>query len=319
LTQNLLSFRRKVSLRKRLFEKASKIFIDNWQLYLLIMPALIYIIIFNYLPLYGVQIAFKNYKPVEGILGSSWVGLLHFKTFFKAFYSQRLIVNTFLLNLYGLIFGFPLPIILAIIINNLGNDRFKRFTQTVVYIPHFISTVVLAGMVYIFLSPTNGIINHIITAMGGEAIFFLNEPNWFRRVYIISGIWQAMGWSSILYIATLAGVNQELYEAATVDGASKFQKVIHIDIPHIIPTATMMLILSCGTLLSSSAEKALLFQTGGNISKSDVIGTYVYTLGLGNGQFSYTAAIGLLINIINFIMISIANTSSKRLNGETLF
>ena len=283
------------------------------------MPALVYIIIFNYFPLYGIQIAFKNYKPVQGINGSDWVGLLHFKTFFSAFYSQRLITNTFLLNLYGLIFGFPLPIILAIIINNLRNARFKQISQTIVYVPHFISTVVLAGMLYIFLSPTNGIINHLITSMGGEAVFFLNEPRWFRPIYILSGIWQGTGWSSILYIAALAGVNQELYEAATVDGANKLQKVLHIDIPHIIPTATMMLILSCGSLLSSSTQKALLFQTGGNISKSDIIGTYVYTLGLGSAQYSYTAAIGLLINIINFAMIYMANTASRKMNGETLF
>ncbi len=292
--------------------------LDYGQLYLLILPALVYLIIFNYLPMYGVQIAFKDYKAISGIAGSDWVGIKHFVTFFNTFYSQRLIVNTVLLNLYGLIFGFPIPIILAIMINNLRNAHFKKFTQTVVYVPHFISTVVLAGMLYIFLSPTNGIINRFITVMGGDPIFFLNEVDWFRPVFIISGIWQSAGWSSILFIAALAGVDPQLYEAATIDGANKLQKVIHIDIPHIIPTATMMLILNCGSLLSSSTQKALLFQTGGNIARSDIIGTYVYTMGLGSGQFSYTSAIGLLINVINFAMIIAANSISKKMKGETL-
>lgn len=298
--------------------RLSKGILDYGQLYLLILPALIYLIIFNYLPMYGVQIAFKDYKAISGIAGSDWVGIKHFVTFFNTFYSQRLIVNTVLLNLYGLIFGFPIPIILAIMINNLRNAHFKKFTQTVVYVPHFISTVVLAGMLYIFLSPTNGIINRFITVMGGDPIFFLNEVDWFRPVFIISGIWQSAGWSSILFIAALAGVDPQLYEAATIDGANKLQKVIHIDIPHIIPTATMMLILNCGSLLSSSTQKALLFQTGGNIARSDIIGTYVYTMGLGSGQFSYTSAIGLLINVINFAMIIAANSISKKMKGETL-
>jgi putative aldouronate transport system permease protein len=302
---------RKVSLGRQI--------LNSWQLYLLILPAMVYIVIFNYLPMYGVQIAFRDFKAVEGITGSAWVGLKHFKTFFEAFYSSRLIANTFMLNLYGLVFGFPIPVILAILINSLQSRNFKKFTQTVVYVPHFISTVVLAGMIYIFLSPVNGIINKAVTAFGHQAVFFMNEAAWFRPVFIISGIWQSAGWSSILYIAALAGVDQEQYEAATIDGATKFQKVIHIDIPHIIPVVTMMLILNCGYLLSSSTDKALLFQTGGNIAKSDIIGTYVYTMGLTQGQFSYTAAIGLLVNVVNFILILSVNKLSKQMKGETLF
>ena len=302
---------RKVSLGRQI--------LNSWQLYLLILPALAYLIIFNYLPMYGVQIAFRDFKAVQGITGSAWVGLKHFKTFFEAFYSSRLIANTFLLNLYGLVFGFPIPIILAILINSLQSRNFKKFTQTVVYVPHFISTVVLAGMIYIFLSPVSGIVNKAITAFGHQAIFFMNEAAWFRPAFIISGIWQSAGWSSILYIAALAGVDQEQYEAATIDGATKFQKIIHIDIPYIVPVVTMMLILNCGYLLSSSTDKALLFQTGGNIAKSDIIGTYVYTMGLTQGQFSYTAAIGLMVNIINFILILSVNKLSKQMKGETLF
>lgn len=306
-----MEFMKKISLGKSI--------LNNWQLYMLILPALVYLIIFNYLPMYGVQIAFRNYKAVEGITGSAWVGLKHFKTFFQAHYSTRLITNTLLLNLYGLLFGFPIPVFLAILINNLRNQHFKKFTQTVVYVPHFISTVVLAGMLYIFLSPVNGIVNKAIVSLGGEAIFFLSEESWFRPVFIISGIWQGAGWSSILYLAALAGVDQELYEAATIDGATKLQKVIHIDFPHLLPTVTMMLILNCGSLLSSSTEKTLLFQTGGNMAKSDIIGTYVYTMGLTQGQFSYTAAIGLMVNVVNFVLILSVNQLSKRLKGETLF
>jgi len=295
-----------------------KSIINSWQLYLLILPALGYLIIFNYLPMYGIQIAFRDYRAIDGITGSAWAGLKHFKNFFEAYYSTRLIANTFLLNFYGLLFGFPIPIFLAILINSLRSRHLKKFTQTVVYVPHFISTVVMAGMLYLFLSPTNGIINKAITGLGGGAIFFMNEESWFRPVFIISGIWQGAGWSSILYLAALAGVDLELYEAATIDGATKLQKVRHIELPHLVPIVTMMLILSCGNLLSSSTDKALLLQTGGNIAKSDIIGTYVYTMGLTRGQFSFTAAIGLMVNVINFVMILTVNQISKRMKGETL-
>ncbi len=293
--------------------------LDNWGLYLLILPALIYLIFFCYLPMYGVQIAFRDYKAVRGITGSTWVGLKHFQTFFNAYYCGRLISNTLVLNLLSLVFSFPLPIMLALMLNSLKSARFKKFTQTVVYVPHFISTVVLAGLLYILLSPTSGLVNKFIETMGGNAIYFMNEASWFRPIYIISGVWQSAGWNSILYIAALAGVDQELYEAASIDGATKLQKVRYIDFPHIIPTATMMLILNCGSLLSSATQKTLLLQTGGNIGISDIIGTYVYTMGLGKGQFSYTAAIGLFVNVINFILVVGANKISGKMQGETLF
>ena len=308
----------KQSLQSRT-KKWCRAVVENRWLYLLILPALVYLIVFNYMPMYGVQIAFKDYKAVKGIQGSEWVGLKHFKTFFSAYYCGRLISNTLLLNLLSLIFSFPMPIALAVVINNISSPRLKKFTQTAVYIPHFISTVVLAGILYIFLSPTNGIINHALTALGFQSIYFMNEASWFRPVFIISGIWQNAGWNSILYIAALAGIDQELYEAATIDGASKWQKVLYIDIPYLIPTATMMLILNCGSLLSSSTDKTLLLQTGGNTATSDIIGTYVYTMGLGSGQFSYTSAINLFVNVINFIMVVSANMISGKLDGETLF
>ncbi len=292
---------------------------DNRWLYVLVLPALVYIILFNYLPMYGIRIAFVNYKAAKGIAGSQWVGFDHFKTFFDAYYFDRLVGNTIILNVVGLLFSFPMPILLAIIVNSIRQPRLKKFTQTAIYVPHFISTVVLAGILYILLSPSNGIINHMITSLGGKSIYFMNEAGWFRPIYIISGIWQDAGWSSILYIAALAGVDPELYEAATIDGANKWQKVRYIDFPHIVPTATMMLILSCGSLLSSATQKTLLLQTSGNISTSDIIGTYVYTMGIEKGQFSYTAAIGLFVNIINFVLVLTANTISGKMQGETLF
>lgn len=301
------------------FRKWLRDIVDNRWLYVLVLPALVYIILFNYLPMYGIQIAFKNYKAVRGIAGSDWVGFKHFQTFFSAYYFNRLISNTLILNVLSLICSFPIPILLAIIVNNIRSQRLKKFTQTAIYVPHFISTVVLAGILYILLSPTNGIINHAIVALGGKSIYFMNEPDWFRPIYIISGIWQNAGWNSILYIAALAGVDPELYEAATIDGANKWQKVRYIDFPHIIPTATMMLILNCGSLMSSATQKTLLLQTSGNIATSDIIGTYVYTMGISNGQFSYTAAIGLFVNVINFILVLSANYISGRMKSETLF
>ncbi len=302
--------------------KLGREIVKNRWLYVLILPALVYLFIFNYLPMYGIQIAFKDYKAVRGIAGSPWTGMhgfKHFYTFFNAYYFGRLIGNTLLLNLFSLVFSFPIPILLALVVNNIRSRRLKKFTQTAIYVPHFISTVVLAGILYILLSPTNGIVNHMITAMGGKSIYFMNEAAWFRPVYILSGIWQNAGWDSILYIAALAGVDPELYEAATIDGANKWQKVRYIDLPHIVPTATMMLILNSGSLLSSATQKTLLLQTGGNMATSDIIGTYVYTMGLGSGQFSYTAAIGLFVNVVNFVLVLSTNKISARLNGETLF
>lgn len=301
------------------FQRATIGIKNDWQLYILLLPALIYIFVFNYLPMYGIQIAFRDYKAVFGITGSKWVGMKHFTDFFNAYYFRRLLSNTFLLNLFSLIFSFPIPIIMAIMLNQLTKERFKKFTQTIIYVPHFISTVVMAGILYLFLSPTSGVINTIIKALGGDAIFFMVEPNWFRPLFIGSSIWQHSGWNTILYIATLTSINPELYEAATIDGATKYQKIRYIDIPHLIPIAVMMLILNCGSLLSSNTDKALLMQTAGNMAKSDIIGVYVYQMGLGNAQFSYTAAIGLFTNIINFVTIITVNRIAKRLGDTSLF
>lgn len=294
-------------------------FRSDWQLYVLLLPAVTYFIVFCYLPLYGIQIAFRNYKAVDGITGSDWVGLKNFRDFFGAYYFGRLIGNTFLLNFYSLLCGFPIPIVLAILLNQLERPRFKQFTQTTIYVPHFISTVVMAGMLYLFLSPTNGFINKAIEALGGKSVHFMIEAKWFRPLFIITDVWQHAGWNTILYIAALAGINTELYEAATIDGANKRQRILHIDIPHLLPIATMMLILNCGSLMGSNTDKALLMQTPGNMATSDIVGVYVYEMGLSKAQFSYTSAIGLSVNVVNFIMILSVNQISKRLGETSLF
>lgn len=292
---------------------------NNWQLYLFVLPAIIYFFIFEYMPIYGLQIAFKDYQHVKGIWGSPWVGLKHFKEFFDAYYFKRLLANTLLLNIYYLLWSFPMPLILAILLNRIRNDKMKRFIQTSIYIPHFVSTVVLAGMIYIFLSPSSGIFNAVRNMMGLESIDYMSKASAFRTIYIASGIWQKAGYSCILYVASLTSVDPALYEAAEIDGASVWQKIRHIDIPTLIPTAVMTFILNMGSMFSSNTDKALVLQTPGNIATSDIIGVYVYNIGLGGGQFSYTAAIGLFTNIINFIMIITFNKISKKLGQTGLF
>lgn len=294
-------------------------FKNNWQLYVLILPAIIYFIVFNYMPLYGIQIAFKDFKAVFGISGSKWVGFKHFENFFHAYYFKRLLANTLLLNVYNLLWSFPVPIILAILLNQIKGPKIKRFIQTSIYVPYFISTVVLAGMLYIFLSPTSGIFNILRQALGMNAVDFMSDAKAFRTIYIVSGIWQSAGWGTILYIASLSGVDPSLYEAAEIDGASIWQKIRYIDMPSIVPVIVMVFILDCGKLLSSNTDKALVMQTAGNIPTSDIIGVYVYNVGLGSGQFSYTTAIGLFINIINFIIIITANQISKKISDVGLF
>lgn len=292
---------------------------NNWQLYLFVLPAMIYFFVFNYLPLYGIQIAFKDYKAVFGIAESAWVGLKHFKKFFEAYYFQRLLVNTFVLNILYLVCSFPIPIILAIFLNRIRNKKVQRTIQTTIYVPYFISTIVLAGMMYIFLSPSSGIFNFAREAMGMAPLDFMSDETMFRPIYIISGIWQSAGYGTILYIATLTGVDPSLYEAAEIDGASIWQKIRYIDIPTLIPTAMMVFILDCGKILSSNTDKVLVMQTPGNMATSDIIGVYVYNVGLGSGQFSYTAAIGLFVNIINFILIITVNKIAKKSGNAGLF
>ena len=291
----------------------------NWQLYLMIIPAMIYLLIFCYGPMYGIQLAFKDYISTKGIWGSPWVGFKHFERLFGGYYFGRLIYNTLKINICQLIFGFPLPIIFALMLNELRSKSYKRVIQTVSYAPHFISTVVLVSMVTMFLSPTNGIINKLIGLFGIEPIYFMGEAEWFVPVYVISGIWQGLGWSSIIYIAALSNVDQEVQEAALIDGASRLQRIWHVTIAGILPTIVIMLINQVGHLMSIGFEKVLLMQNNLNLSASDVIGTYTYRSGLLGGEYSYSTAIGLFNSVINIILLVSVNKISKKLSDTSLW
>ncbi len=293
--------------------------VRDWQLYLFVLPGVLFYIVFHYMPLYGIQIAFKHYRAVDGISGSAWVGFKYFQEFFESYLSWDLIRNTLLVNLYSLIFGFPIPVIMALLLNRLNAPRFKKFTQTVIYIPHFISVVVLAGMLIIFLDPNTGFVNKIISALGGTPQYFMAESRWFRTIFVVSGIWQNAGWNTIVYLAALTNIDQEMYEAARIDGASIFQQIWYIDLPCIMPMAMMMLILNSGQIMAGNMQKTLLLQKPGNMGTSNTIGVYVYTMGLGSGQFSYTAAIGLFQNVISFIMVLTVNQISKRFSSISMF
>ena len=269
--------------------------------------------------MYGVQIAFKDFKASEGIWGSAWVGFKHFKRFFASSQFWTLIKNTLGLSLLQILLGFPIPILLAIMLNQVKNQKFRKFAQSILYCPHFISIVVLAGMLYIFLSPRNGIVNTIIKMLGGEAIFFLGEAKYFKLTFVISGIWQNAGWSAIIYIAALAGISPDLYEAAQMDGANKWQRIRHIDIPGIMPTIVMMLIMEIGKVMSLGFQKAYLLQNAQNLAASEIISTYIYKVGMLDAQYSYSAAINLFNNVINIILLVTFNKLAKKLTDNSLW
>ncbi len=292
--------------------------LNNYQLYLFLLPALIYFIVFHYFPMYGVIIAFKNFIATQGIMGSPWVGFKHFERFFESFQFWSLIKNTLGLSVLQLIIGFPLPIILALMMNQIRHEKYKRFVQTVVYAPHFISVVVLAGMIYVFFS-NNGLINNFIMMFGGESISFMAKPEWFKPLYIGSGVWQETGWAAIIYLAALAGVSPELHEAAVMDGASKWHRILHVDIPAIMPTAVILLILSVGNIMNIGFEKAYLLQTPLNQPSAEIIPTYVYKMGLQQAQYSFAAAVGLFNAVINLVLLVAVNKFAKKLSGQGLW
>ncbi|MCH4887617.1 sugar ABC transporter permease [Acidaminobacter sp. JC074] len=291
----------------------------NYQLYLMVLPAVLLIFIFRYIPMYGVQIAFKDFVPTKGITGSEWVGFKHFIRFFESYNFWDILKNTLGLSLYQLIVGFPFPIILALILNQIKHNPFKKMVQTVTYIPHFVSVVVVIGMLTLFTSPDKGIIAHLFTMFGMEPINFMGEAKWFKSLYVFSGIWQSAGWGSIIYLAALAGVDPSLYEAASIDGASKWQKILYIDIPSIVPTAIILLLLNTGKLMSIGFEKVYLMQNPLNQSTSEIISTYVYKMGLLNSQYSYSAAIGLFNTMINFVLLITLNRIAKKANQTSLW
>jgi putative aldouronate transport system permease protein len=299
--------------------KLARRIIRHWEFYAMLALPLIVLIIFSYVPMYGIQIAFKDFRASRGIWGSDWVGLKWFVKFFSAYNSQRMIINTFMLSFTSMLFSFPVPIVLALMLNQVPSRRYQRTVQTAVYAPHFISVMVLAGMLHIFLSPYGGLINQLLNMLGKESIYFLGDAKWFRPIYIISGIWQDAGWGTIIYLATLSGVNVELYEAATVDGAGKLRRIWHIDIPALLPTIVILLIMSLGSLMSVGFEKTFLLQTTLNKETSDIIATYVYEQGVLKTQYSFSTAVGLFNTLVNLALLVIVNFVAGRVSEYNLF
>jgi len=291
---------------------------SNYLLYLLVAPAVILTIIFKYVPIYGLLIAFKDYNPLNGIMGSEWVGLEHFTRFMSSPNFSILLINTLKLSVYGLLLGFFPPIILALSFNLLASDKLKKRLQLILYAPNFISVVVIAGMLFLFFA-NKGPINNIFESLTGKTLPFLTGPKYFRPLYIFSGIWQGIGWSSILYTATLANVPPELIEASEIDGANILQRIWHIDLPALKPVMTISFILAAGSIMSIGYEKAYLLQTTMNLPSSEIIATYVYKVGLQSGDYSYSTAVGLFNSVINLILLVSVNQVVKKLNdGEGL-
>ncbi|MBO0991768.1 sugar ABC transporter permease [Bacillus sp. SD088] len=290
----------------------------DWQLYALLTPALAYFIIFHYVPMYGVQIAFKQFYANLGISGSPWIGFDHFKRFFDSYYFWRLLKNTLTLSGYELLL-FPLPIMFALSLNELKNGVFKKWVQTLTYAPHFISVVVVAGMIVAFLDPITGLVNHLIVSLGGQPVAFLTESGWFRHIFVWSGQWQSLGWGTIIYLAALAGVSPELHEAASVDGATRFQRIIHINIPSILPTIIVLFILNIGSFMAIGFEKVLLLQNSLNAETSDIIPTFVYNVGLLEGQYSFASAVGLFESVINIILLVTVNYIARKVSDNSLW
>ena len=290
-----------------------------WIFYVFVIPAVLDCLIFSYVPMYGLQIAFKDYRVKLGIWGSEWVGLKHIMRFLSSPAFPQLMRNTLLISLYSLVFGFPVPILVALMMNELHNQKYKRFVQTATYAPHFISTVALVGLLNLLLARETGIVNQMRAALGYEKISFMSMSNAYRAIYVASGIWQEMGWGSIIYLAALSWVDVEILDAAKIDGVTRLQKIWYLDIPTILPTVVTLLIMKSGTLLSVGYEKVLLMQNDLIKDVSEVISTYNYRMGILGGQYSYTTAIGLFNSLINGTILLIVNGISKRVNETSLW
>lgn len=290
----------------------------NYELYIMFLPVFIFFLIFAYKPMYGIIMAFQDYSPSKGILGSSWVGLKHFKSFFGSFYFGRLIRNTLVISLSSIVFCFPAPILLALLINELRREKFKRVVQTISYLPHFISLVVICSMVKKF-TMSDGIINDLIVFLGGERSNLLSNPSAFVPIYIISDIWTSIGWGSIIYLAALTGVSSELYEAASIEGAGRFKQALHVTIPCIIPTIVTMFILRMGSVLSVGYEKIILLYNPTTKKVADVISSYVYEKGIQDKSWSFSTAVGLFNSVINFAFLLITNAISRKVSDTALW
>lgn len=293
--------------------------LTQWQFYLMLLLPLTYVIVFSYIPMSGVVMAFKDYSVSKGIFGSDWVGLKHFMQFLSSPSSIDVIWNTLSLGVYSLVAGFPIPILLAIALNEVGNQRFKKVVQMVTYAPYFISTVVMVGLIMQVTDMRTGIINNILQLFGQEPINFLGEPDLFQSLYVWSGIWQTAGYSAIIYLAALSGVSKELQEAAIVDGASRIKRIWHIDLPAIRPQIIILLIFNVGSIMSIGFEKVYLMQNSMNMSKSEVIATFVYKIGLVNADYSFSTAVGLFNSIVGFILLISVNGLAKKFSDTSIW
>lgn len=287
-------------------------------IYIMLIPVIAYYVLFAYVPMFGNIMAFQDYKITRGIFESNFVGFKHFNSFLNDVYFWRLIKNTIRINVYGLVFGFPAPIIFALLLNEVRNISFKKTVKTITYMPHFISTVIICGMITSFVA-REGVINSVIVSLGGSPLEFMTDPKYFVGIYTISGIWQNMGWSSIIYISALSSIDQELYEAASIDGASRWKQTIHITIPGILPTVSILLIMQIGQMLSVGFEKVMLLYNPSIYETADIISTYVYRQGILGANYSYSAAVGLFNSVVNFILLVSVNAFSRKISGNGLF
>lgn len=294
--------------------------LGSWQLYVLLLPALVWLVLFAYYPMYGLLIAFKDYKGKMGILGSPWAEPLfkHFETFFSTSIAVNAIWNTVAISVLTLVVGFPVPVIFALLLNQIKNSKIRKSVQTISYAPYFLSTVVIVSIISMLFS-ANGLVNGVITSTGSKEIFFTSQPEWFRPLYIGSSVWQSMGFNAIIYIAALVGISPEYYEAAIVDGATRFQRILRIDLPLILPTIILMLILNVGNIMNVGYEKAFLMQNSMNTTVSELISTYVYKVGLQQAQYSFATAVGLFNSVVNFILLVAVNFVSKKFSDISIF
>lgn len=301
-------------------KKYKKMFDHNWRLYVLMIPAILWLIIFAYYPMYGLLISFKDYKGTMGILGSPWAEPIwkHFQAFFSTSIARNVITNTLALSLLTLVFSFPIPIIFALLLNQIQGNRRRKFIQTISYAPYFVSNVVVVSIMNVICAPS-GFVNVLIQEFIGRPLFLMSSADYFRTMYIISNIWQTMGFSAIVYIAALTGISPDYHEAAIMDGATKFQRILHIDIPLIMPTIIIMLILALGNIMTVGYEKVYLMQAGTNTQVSEIISTYVYKVGLQNAQYSFATAVGLFNAVVNFIILVIANQITKKISDISIF
>ena len=300
-------------------QSLSRRLVKSRTLLLMLLPCLAFFAIFHYLPMFGVVISFKDYNLFRGVFDSDWVGLKHYRTFFQSRDMWILVRNTFLLGFYSLVFGFPAPILLALSLNEVRRPRFKRLVQTVSYLPHFLSNVIVASMVIMFLSPSSGLVNKMIEALGMEAVNFMVKPGLFRPIYVISGIWQQMGFAAIIYLAALSSIPPELYEAAEIDGADRLQRLWHVTLPGISETIVMLFILNTGTLMTIGFEKVFLLYNPAIYETADILSTYVYRIGLLGGNFSYAAAIDMFTSVVAMTFLLMANAMSRKFAGSSLW